>query len=84
MTSHKRKESTMPKPTPKMNIIHQQALAALIATKPVSWDRKSLVKDENGKESVVKTKVTREGLRFPLAQNVSEFNVDLAARRWVP
>ncbi|AEJ94546.1 hypothetical protein FGG52_gp58 [Mycobacterium phage Backyardigan] len=74
----------MPKPTPKRNLVHQQLLSGLIETKPVSWARKTLAKDNNGKEIVVKTTQTRQGLRFPLAQNVSNFNVDLAARRWTP
>lgn len=73
----------MPKPQPKANLIHQQLLSGLIATKAVSWDRKTLSKDKDGKEVVNTTKVTRQGLRFPLAQNVSEFNVNRAARAWV-
>ncbi|QHB38089.1 hypothetical protein KIY75_gp61 [Mycobacterium phage Noelle] len=75
----------MPKPTPKRNLVHQQLLSGLIETKPVSWDRKTIVPATPiSKETVVKTKVTRQALRFPLAQNVSNFNVDLAARRWTP
>lgn len=73
----------MPKPTPKANLIHQQLLAGLIATKPVTSTFKSLAKDKDGKETVVSRKVTRQGLRYPLAQNVSEANVDLAAKRWI-
>ncbi|AOT24716.1 hypothetical protein PBI_STASIA_60 [Mycobacterium phage Stasia] len=74
----------MPKPTPKRNLVHQQLLSGLIETKPVSWARKSLAKDKDGKEQVVKTTITRQGLRYPLAQNVSNHNVELAARRWTP
>jgi len=74
----------MPKPVAKANLIHQQILGGLIETKPVSWTHKKLAKGEDGKEVVVQTKVTREGLRFPLAQNVSGFNVDRTARRWLP
>ena len=75
-------------PTPnqmpaKANPLHQQLLAGLIATKPVSWVKKTLGKDADGKETVESTKVTHEGLRFPLAQNVSDFNVNVLARRWV-
>jgi len=67
----------------KANPIHQQILGGLIATKPVSWDHKILVKGKDDKEQVVKTKVTGTALRFPLAQNVSDENVDRMARRWI-
>ena len=73
----------MPKPQPKANLIRQQLLAGLIETKPVSWDRKTLSKDKDGKEVPNTTKVTRQGLRFPLAQNVSSDNVEAAAKRWL-
>jgi hypothetical protein len=72
----------MPKPVAKANLIHQQILGGLIATAPVSWTRKSLTKDKDGKESVVKTRVTGTALRFPLAQNVSDFNINRMAERW--
>ncbi|QFP95545.1 hypothetical protein SEA_GAUGELDP_62 [Mycobacterium phage GaugeLDP] len=71
--------NVMPK---RANVIHQQILSGLLATKPASWVKKTLVKVD-GKDEVVKTRVTRQELRFPLAQNVSEFNIDLAARRWL-
>lgn len=67
----------------KTNPLHQQILGGLLATKPVTTTVKSLVKDDAGKEQVVSTKQTRQGLRFPLAQNVSEVNIDRAARRWM-
>ncbi|QXN73899.1 hypothetical protein SEA_EAGLEPRIDE_62 [Mycobacterium phage Eaglepride] len=67
----------------KANIVHQKLLSGLIETKPVTSTFKKLVKDKDGKEVVVGTKVTRQGLRYPLAQNVSEANVDLAAKRWI-
>ena len=75
-------------PTPnqmpnKANPLHQQLLAGLIETKAVSWDRKSLSKDKDGKEVLNTTKVTRQGLRFPLAQNVSEDSIERAAKRWL-
>ncbi|AMS00964.1 hypothetical protein SEA_LOSER_68 [Mycobacterium phage Loser] len=72
--------NAMPKRT---NPLHQQMLSALLATKPVTTTFKKLVKDSAGKDQVVERKVTRQGLRFPLAQNVSEANVDLAAKRWL-
>uniref|UniRef100_A0AAU8GS30 Uncharacterized protein n=1 Tax=Mycobacterium phage BabyBack TaxID=3158877 RepID=A0AAU8GS30_9CAUD len=71
--------NVMPK---RANVIHQQILSGLLATKPASWVKKTIVKVD-GKDEVVKTRVTRQELRFPLAQNVSEFNIDLAARRWL-
>jgi hypothetical protein len=73
----------MPKPTQKANLLHQQILAGLIETTPVSLTHKVLERDADGKEVVVQTKRTRLGLRFPLAQNVSGFNVDRAAQRWI-
>ncbi|QJD50270.1 hypothetical protein SEA_IWOKEUPLIKEDIS_67 [Mycobacterium phage Iwokeuplikedis] len=71
--------NAMPK---KANVIHQQILSGLLATKPAGWVKKTLVKID-GKEDVVKTKVSRQELRFPLAQNVSDENVDRMARRWI-
>lgn len=73
----------MPKPIKKANRIHQQLLGGLIETKPTSWERKTLAKDAEGKEIVNTTKVTKQTLRFPLAQNVSEDNVERASRRWL-
>ncbi|AMS01054.1 hypothetical protein SEA_CHANGELING_65 [Mycobacterium phage Changeling] len=72
--------NAMPKRT---NPLHQQMLSALLATKPVTTTFKKVSKDSNGKELVTETKVTRQGLRFPLAQNVSDENVDRMARRWL-
>ncbi|AGS82748.1 hypothetical protein ANNAL29_67 [Mycobacterium phage AnnaL29] len=72
--------NAMPKRT---NPLHQQILSGLLATKPVTTTVKRVVKDAAGKDQVVERKVTRQGLRFPLAQNVSEANIDLAAKRWL-
>ncbi|WXX09772.1 hypothetical protein [Mycobacterium phage MS619] len=72
--------NAMPK---KANVIHQQILSGLLAPKPATWARKTLVKDKDGKESVVKTTVTNLEPRFPLARNVSDFNIDRTARRWL-
>ncbi|AIK67781.1 hypothetical protein AVV38_gp38 [Mycobacterium phage Piro94] len=71
--------NAMPK---KANVIHQQILSGLLATKPVSWARKTLVKVD-GKEAVVKTTITHQEPRFPLARNVSDENIDRMARRWI-
>lgn len=72
----------MAKPQKKANRVHQQALSALIETKPLSYTKKTLGKDVDGKEIVVNQTVTYESLRYPLAQNVSDENVERAARRW--
>ncbi|QTF81487.1 hypothetical protein SEA_TARSUSIV_63 [Mycobacterium phage TarsusIV] len=71
--------NAMPK---KANVIHQQILSGLLATKPVSWARKTLVKVD-GKEEVVKTTVTHQEPRFALARNVSDENIDRMAQRWL-
>ncbi|AHJ86679.1 hypothetical protein CRB1_68 [Mycobacterium phage CRB1] len=70
----------MPKRT---NPIHQQILSGLLANKPASWARKTLVKGKDGKDEVIKTTVTHQEPRFPLARNVSDFNIDRTARRWL-
>lgn len=71
--------NAMPK---KANVIHQQILSGLLATKPANWVKKTLVKVD-GKEEVAKTTVTRQEPRFGLARNVSDFNIDIAAKRWL-
>lgn len=63
--------------------IRQQMIAGLIETKPTSWNRKTLAKDEDGKEVVNNRMVRRDELRFPLAQNVSEESVERLAKRWL-
>ena len=66
----------------KTNPLHLQLLAGLIETAPVSWTRKTLGKDKDGKEVVESTKVQHQALRSPLAQNVSALNVERAAAGW--
>lgn len=75
-----------PKPAAKANLNHQKILAALVETKPVSWTHKRIdpASADPRKPEVISTKVTGTELRFPLARNVSEFNVERAARRWSP
>ena len=75
----------LPSAMPRNNShLHQQVLAGIIKTKPASWTRKVLSKDADGKEVVNTVAVTYEGaLQFPLAQNISEENVERAARRWM-
>ncbi len=70
----------MPK---RVNAIHQQILSGLIEAKPVSSTFKRVTKDADGKEQVVAVKVSRPGLLSPLAQNVSDENVDRLSRRWI-
>lgn len=70
--------NAMPK---KSSVIGQQIVSALLATKPASWVHKTLVKDADGKEAVVKHTVAGQELKFPLAQNVTDLNVERAARR---
>lgn len=72
----------MAKPHKKANRLHQQLLGTLIETKPVSYTKKTLGKDKDGKEVVLNTQVTHDVLRFPLAQNISEQSVERAAQRW--
>lgn len=68
-----------PNQMPNKNKIRQQILAGLIETKPASWNKK-VWNDE--KKTVDEVKVAHQGLRYPLAQNVSEQTVERAAKRW--
>ncbi|AQT28464.1 hypothetical protein KIP30_gp32 [Mycobacterium phage Pistachio] len=76
----------MPKPTKKANVLHQQLLAGLIETRATSWTRKRVDPDSPNprKPNIIETKVVGSELRYPLARNVSEFNVERAAKRWIP
>ncbi|APC43212.1 hypothetical protein SEA_JAAN_65 [Mycobacterium phage Jaan] len=71
--------NAMPK---RANVIHQQILSGLLATKPVTWARKTFVK-VGDKEELVKTTVTNQEPRFALARNVSDENIDRMAGRWL-
>ena len=60
-----------------------QIVSALIETKPSSWTHKSIDEDattDPKKPVVIETKIEGRELRFPLAQNVSELNVERAAK----
>lgn len=73
----------MSKPTAKLNLVHQQVLAGLTATRPTAWDHKVIVPaTSTEKEKVDKVKVVGTEVRYPLAQNVSEENIERAAVRW--
>jgi hypothetical protein len=73
----------MPKPTAVLHPQRQKLLGALIETQKSTTTVKVLVKDENGKEDVKSISTTRDILRWPLAQNVSEQSVEALAGRWV-
>ena len=70
----------MPK---KNNAIHTKVVDGLVSISPSVWKKKDLVTDKDGKEQVVTTSITRSALRYPLAQNVSDDNVERLARRWL-
>ena len=70
----------MPK---KPSKLRQQIVAGLIATKPSSWDRKSISKDEDGKEIVTTRRQRHDALKFPFAQNMSDDAVDRLSERWL-
>lgn len=67
------------KPVGKANLIHQLLLAGLVATKPTSWNHRT-IDLETG--DLVTKKVVGTALSNPLAANVAAENVDRAARRW--
>jgi hypothetical protein len=56
----------------------------MIETKPTTRTHKVLSRDADCKEVIFETKVTDTVLVFPLAQNVSEHNVNRMAARWMP
>lgn len=72
--------SQMPKNVSK---IRQQVVGGLIDSKPTNRTVKTLAKNEAGKEIVKKHTVKASELRNPLAQNVSEENVERLAKRWL-
>lgn len=74
------KPNNMPK---RPNPIRQRIVGDLIHTLPTSWTRKTLGKSGDGKEVIEETKVKHLSLRFPLAQNVSDENVERIARRFL-
>lgn len=71
----------MPK---KPSKIRQQLLSSLIERKPTSWSRTAWATNRDTDElEEVKVKVTRDSLRYPLAQNMSDSAVDALAKRWL-
>ena len=69
---------TTPIPTARPNPLRTQLLGALVDTKTGTRSHKALGADGE----VVTAQVPTSELRFPLAANVSELNVERAARRW--
>lgn len=67
------------KPVGKANLIHQLLLQGLVATKPTSWNHRT-IDPETG--DLVTKKVVGTTLSNPLAANVAVENVDRAAKRW--
>lgn len=73
---------TTPNQMPKKpNKTKMHVLSGLISLSTSDWERKSLARDDQGKEAVQTTRVTRNILRYPLAQNVSEQSVESLAKR---
>lgn len=72
-----------PKPIAKANLVRQQILAGLVATRPTSWVHKKLIDKSDPKSKVTKTRVTHTELVNPLAQNMSDANLNILARRWL-
>ena len=75
---------TTPNQMPKKpNPIKLQIVDALLSMSPSSWERKSISRDDNGKEVVATSRVVRSVLRYPLAQNVSDQSVESVAARFL-
>lgn len=73
---------TTPNQMPKKpNSLAVQIVDGLIGSAAAVWERKTLSKDGEGKEVIEKQRVARSVLRYPLAQNVSEMNVERIAKR---
>jgi hypothetical protein len=77
----------MVKPVAKLNPIRAAVLGALIEGKDTTRSQKTLLVSvtDAGKrvETLVETQVPAGfALRYPLARNVSDHNVNVLARRW--
>lgn len=75
------KPNNMPRTNNKMRT---QIVDSLIATTPAVWKKKVVKRDEDGKEVFETIDVAASALRFPLAQNMSDENVERLARKWLP
>lgn len=64
----------------KNNAAHQAILAGLLATKPVSWVKKTWNEEKKYVDTV---KVAHEEPRHPLARNFSAENIERLAKRWL-
>lgn len=65
------------------NKIRQQVLAGLVENQTVTRTRHVFVKDEDGELVEGTKKETRDVLRFPFAQNMSDESVNRLAGRWL-
>ena len=84
MTPNKEKKLATPNQMPKKpSLVRQQIVAALIETKKSGWNRKVFTQGEDGKQVETTVKVEHDALRYPLAQNVSDVNVERLSRRWL-
>lgn len=62
------------------NKISQEIVGALINTAPTSWKRKVWNEEKNTVDTVT---VSQQTLKFPLAANVSDDNVERIASRLI-
>ena len=62
------------------NKISQEIVGALINTTPTSWKRKVWNEEKNTVDTVT---VSQQSLKFPLAANVSDDNVERIASRLI-
>jgi hypothetical protein len=68
----------------KSNKVRQQVLSNLIETKASTHtETKWRTNPDTDELEEVKVKRTRQVLRFPLAQNMSEESVEALAKRWI-
>lgn len=69
-----------PNHMPQRNKLRQQLMHSLIETKPTSWTKKVWNEDDKKVEEV---EVKHDGLRWPLAGNVSNENVERVSKQWL-
>jgi len=70
-------------PRKPLNKLRLQIVDGILDIVGSSWERKSISKDEDGKEIIVSHRVARSVLRYPLAQNVSELTVERIAKNFL-
>lgn len=77
------KPNEMPKRYDKQRLLRMQLLAGLIETRKSTWTQKVITKDEDGKEQVESVNHRHDPLRYPLAANIAEWNVERLSREWL-